>query len=124
MAMLHVAGTLSASESTQTLTEQHLTLDDKRFLLPSPGCLSPTGSDFSASAVTLADDTAQDDTFTVRDHTKYRLGTPGTNGEKQVTWDGPDDPENPKNWSVWQKWTVSLGSLLWLTICSPLPTVF
>ncbi len=72
MATLHVPGTLSASESTQSLTEQHLGMDDKRtqgFLAPGLGCPSPTGSNFSTSVVTLADEKdARDDTFTVRDN--------------------------------------------------------
>jgi len=101
MATLHVFGAPSAAQSTQTLAEPGL-------LGVSTAPVSPVSSEFSASAVTLAEnDTARDETFTVLRPGTKRPCSQGLTTE-QVTWDGPDDPENPKNWNDWRKWTACI----------------
>ncbi len=101
MATLHVFGAPSAAQSTQTLAEPGL-------LSVNTAPVSPVSSEFSASAVTLAEnDTARDETFTVLGPGTKRPCSQGLTSE-QVTWDGPDDPENPKNWSDWRKWTACI----------------
>ncbi len=83
MATLHVAGTLSASPSTLTLAESHISdgNNTKGLLVADSGCLSPARSEFSSS-VTLADEKdTRDDTFTVCNNWKNdsgQLGYPGT----------------------------------------------
>ena len=114
MATLHVFGAPSAAQSTQTLAEPGL-------LGVSTAPVSPVSSEFSASAVTLAEnDTARDETFTVLRPGTKRPCSQGLTTE-QVTWDGPDDPENPKNWSDWRKWTACILPPFRLFPAEPLP---